>query len=316
MERSSAGTHARRWFAASILAFLATQTPLAQERFRVATYNVENYLLAAAGDRPAKSPAGRAKVRESIHAIRPDVIALQEIGGLSALHELQDSLRAEGLSLPHLEWVPGFDAHIQIAVLSRFPITGRRSHTNESFLMKGRRFQVSRGFAEIDIQVNPRYQFTLISAHLKSKRVSAEADEADLRDQEAQLLREKIDARLRKATNANLLVLGDFNDTKDSRPLERLIGRRTAIPLFDLRPAERNGDHQPNPLPYFEPRKITWTHHYGKEDTYSRIDFILASAGMRREWQPQGSYVLALANWGVGSDHRPVVAEFLAKDAP
>jgi endonuclease/exonuclease/phosphatase family metal-dependent hydrolase len=34
-----------------------------------------------------------------------------------------------------------------------------------------------------------------------------------LREQEARLLREKIDARLASDSEANLVVLGDFNDT-------------------------------------------------------------------------------------------------------
>ena len=127
------------------------------------------------------------------------------------------------------------------AVLSRFPITARRSHTNDSFLLSGRRFRVSRGFAEVDIQVTPNYSFTLIAAHLKSKRAVAQADEAELRLEEAKLLREKIDARLAANPNANLVVLGDFNDTKDSASTKAVIGR-DRHKLIDTRPAERNGD--------------------------------------------------------------------------
>ncbi|HZV36162.1 MAG TPA: hypothetical protein VFB72_16415, partial [Verrucomicrobiae bacterium] len=47
----------------------------AAETFRVATYNIENYLDQPSGSRPAKSAAAKAKVRESILAIHPDVIA-------------------------------------------------------------------------------------------------------------------------------------------------------------------------------------------------------------------------------------------------
>ena len=52
----------------------------------------------------------------------------------------------------------------------------------------------------------------------------------------------------------------------------------------------------------------------GTEDTYSRIDYILLSPGMAREWVKDETYVLALPNWGVGSDHRPLVATFVAED--
>jgi len=286
---------------------------LASEIFRVATYNLRNYLLEAAGGRPAKPAESRAKIRESLRALQADVVALQEVGGFEALMELRDGLRAEGLDYPEWELVTGFDTNIQLAVLSRLPIVARRPHTNDSFLWMGRRFQVRRGFLEVDIRVNPHYHFTLFNAHLKSRRVVPEADEADLRQQEALLLRQKIDARLAAHPNANIIVLGDFNDVKDSRPLRILRGRgRTA--LLDTRPAERNGDNLPSPTPGADPPHVTWTFYYAKEDTYSREDYILISPGMVPEWLRDQTYVLALPNWGLASDHRPIVAGFRAAD--
>ncbi|MBK7999793.1 MAG: endonuclease/exonuclease/phosphatase family protein [Verrucomicrobia bacterium] len=286
---------------------------MAAQTFRVATYNVENYIDAPAGTRPLKSAEGRAKIRESLRALNADVVAFQEMGSTNAFLELRASLKAEGLDYPHWEHVSGWDTNIHVAVLSKFPFSARRPHTNESFLLFGRRFRVSRGFAEVDVRVNNNYSFTLITTHLKSRRPVPEADEAELREQEAMILREKIDAILSKNPDANLVVLGDFNDTKDTKSTRAIIGRgRTA--LIDTRPAERNGDNRPNPNPRFEPRNITWTHHYGKEDTYSRIDYILLSRGMVNEWNKDESFVLALANWGAGSDHRPVVASFTAAD--
>jgi endonuclease/exonuclease/phosphatase family metal-dependent hydrolase len=284
----------------------------AAETFRVATFNLDNYLDAPVGTRPAKSAESKAKIRESLLAIKAHVLALQEMGGTNALHELRASLKAQGLDYPHWELVTGHDTNIHVAVLSQFPFTVCRPHTNESYLLFGRRFRVSRGFAEVDIQVTPKYSFTLFTAHLKSRRPVPEGDEAEMREQEALLLREKIDARLNANPNANLVALGDFNDTKDSSSTRALIGRKHV--LIDTRPAERNGDDQPNPNPRFDPRNITWTHYYGKEDTYSRIDYILLSRGMAREWNTNDTFVLALPNWGVASDHRPIVASFFAED--
>ncbi|MBP8258695.1 MAG: endonuclease/exonuclease/phosphatase family protein [Verrucomicrobia bacterium] len=285
----------------------------AAEPFTIATYNLENYLDAAAGTRPAKPAEARAKIRESLLAIRPDVVALQEMGSTNALAELREALGREGLHYPHWEHVAGFDTNIHVAVLSRFPIVARRPHTQNSFLLRGRRFHVSRGFAEVDIRVHPGYAFTLMVAHLKSRRIVPEADEAELREQEALQLRQIIDARLTANPHLNLAVLGDFNDTQDS-PSTRLILGRGALALTDTRPAERNGDTDPNPQPQFAPRHVTWTHFYGKEDTYGRIDYILLSRGMAREWDPSATYVLRMPNWGTGSDHRPIVAGFNAAD--
>ena len=296
-----------------VLALLLCARFAAAETFRVATYNVESYLAEDTKSRAAKSAEAKAKVRDSIRALKPDVLALQEMGSTNALLELRDSLKAAGLDLPYWEHITGFDTNIHVAVLSKFPFTARRPHADDSFLLSGRRFRVSRGFAEVDVQVNTNYSFTLITAHLKSKRAVAQADEAELRLEEAKVLREKIDARLAADPQANLVVLGDFNDTKDSASTKAVIGRGKAK-LVDTRPAERNGDNTPSPNPAWEPRNVTWTHYYGKEDSYSRIDFLLISPGLAREWVTSETCVLTLPNWGVGSDHRPIMATFEAED--
>lgn len=289
----------------------------AAEKFRIATFNVENYLDAPAGTRVAKSEAAKAKVRDSILAMSPDVLTLVEMGRTNALFELQSALKNAGLDLPYWEHVTGYDTNIHVAVLSRFPIISRHPHTNDTYLLFGRRFPVSRGFAEVAIQVNPHYQFTLLAAHLKSKRSIAEADEADMREQEALILREKIEAHLSVNPEQNLVVLGDFNDTKDSKSVKAILGRASSkTGLVDTRPAERNGDNLPSENPRWDPRNIAWTHFFGKEDTYSRIDYILLSKGMAKEWVKDETYVLASTNWGLASDHRPLLATFTAEDHP
>jgi endonuclease/exonuclease/phosphatase family metal-dependent hydrolase len=300
---------------AFLLAVLsAATTTLGAPRFKVATYNVENYLIEASGTRIPKPDSHRAKVVETILAIRPDVIAFEEMGRTNSLLELQARLKAGGLDLPHWEHVSGYDTNIFVAVLTRFPIVARHPHTNESFLLDGRRFRTSRGFLEIDLEPAPGYRFSLFSAHLKSKRSIANADEGDLREQEALLLRQKVEERLKAKPNANILVCGDFNDTKDSKALRTLLGRNSRLPLVDTRPVERNGDKAPSENPRWEPRHVSWTHFYGKEDTYSRFDYILLSSGMAHEWRTEGSYLPVIPDWGVGSDHRPVVCEFEAQD--
>ena len=163
----------------------------AAESLRIATYNVENYLDHPSGTRPAKSAAAKAKVCEGILALKPDVLALQEIGGTNALFELQSSLKSAGLDLPHWEYVEAFDTNIHVAVLSRFPFAARHPHANDSFLLGSRAFRVKRGFAQLEIQAAPDFTFTLIAAHLKSKVPTPEADESDLRLSEAKFCAKK-----------------------------------------------------------------------------------------------------------------------------
>jgi endonuclease/exonuclease/phosphatase family metal-dependent hydrolase len=277
--------------------------------FRVATFNIENYLEAPTEARPAKSATAKAAVCKSIVALKPDVIALEEVGASNALPELQGSLKKAGLDLPNWEMVEGSDPDIHVAVLSRFPIVARRPHTNEVFLLAGRRMRVCRGFVDVDIQVSPRFKFTLIAAHLKSRRPSEMADEEEWRYEEAVALRRVIDARLKEDAGRNLVVLGDFNDIKDSKPVRVVMGRGRSR-LFDTRPAERDGAMEKGR----DARDIAWTHFYAKEDDYSRIDYILLSHGMEREWLAGETYVLRSPDWGEASDHRPLVAGFVADD--
>jgi endonuclease/exonuclease/phosphatase family metal-dependent hydrolase len=289
-----------------LLGSLAAQA----DTFRVATYNVENYLDQPTESRKfVKSAKARAKVCESIRALNPDVLALEEMGSTNALLELRSSLKAKGLDFPWWEHVEGWDTNIHVAILSKLPIATRHPHTNENFLLDGRRFAVSRGIAEVTLQPTTNFSFTLIATHLKSRRPVPEADEAQLRLEEAKILRGIVDAHFQANPDARLIVLGDFNDVKDSESTKAVIGRGK-FKLTDTRPAERNGDTEPNEIARFEPRNVTWTHYYGKEDTYSRIDYILLSPAMAQHWVKKETCVLTMPNWGVGSDHRPIVAAF------
>jgi len=278
--------------------------------FRVATYNLENYLDQPTESRKhVKSVEAKAKIRESIKAMNPDVLALEEMGGTNALLELRASLKAEGQAFPYWEQVDGFDTNIHVAVLSKLPMVARRPHTNEMFLLDGKRMEVKRGFAEVDIRAATNFTFTLLVAHLKSRLITADADEAEERLGEAKVLRGIVDERLERDPEAKLVVLGDLNDAKDAASTREVIGRGKQK-LFDTRPAERNGDAAVSEPPYYEPRNVAWTYFYGKDDTYSRIDYILLTPGMKQHWVAGETFIPTIANWGTGSDHRPLVAGF------
>ena len=282
--------------------------------FRVATYNVENYLDQPTESRPhVKSNDAKAKIRESIESIKPDVLALEEMGTTNALMELRGSLKADGLDYPFWEQVQGADTNIHIAVLSRLPIVAHRSHTNELFLLDGRQFRVERGFTEVDIQAATNFTFTLIAAHLKSRRPVPDADEAEERLGEAKILRDIVDERFKADPDARLIVAGDFNDVKDSDSVKTIIGRGK-FKLTDTRPAERNGDNAPAENSNYDPRNVVWTEYYGKEDIYTRMDYIFISPALAHDWVKVETYIPTIPNWGVGSDHRPIAATFKADD--
>lgn len=280
------------------------------ETVRIATYNLENYLDQPVQGRSSKSSEAKGKIRENIRALRPDVVAVQEIGSLAALEELQSSLGDEGLKLPYRQFVTGRDTNIYVGILSRLPFTAERPHTNETFLYRGRRYRTSRGFGEVKIQLTNGYTFTLFAAHLKSRRPAAEADESELRVNEARLLRELIDARLAEDPQANIIVVGDLNETRNAPAVRVLIGRGKTR-LTDVRPTELNGRQRAGEA---SDREVSWSHYFATEDTYSRIDYILVSQGMARELDRNETYVLDVPDWGLASDHRPLLSTFRAAD--
>ena len=72
---------------------------------------------------------------------------------------------------------------------------------------------------EVSLQVNQDYSFTLINAHLKSKRAVAVADQAEMRLEEARALRRLVDKRLTRNPKENLLLVGDLNDSPANDPI-------------------------------------------------------------------------------------------------
>ncbi len=295
-----------------VICSLLTLCSKAAETFTVATYNVENYFLSAFGNRKAKAEISRAKVVESIVSVDPDVLALQEMGRKGALMELKQRLFQRGLDYSHAIWLAGPDPAIHLAVLSRFPVVRNHSKTNVTYLLDKKRFQVRRGFVELDIQVGADYKFTLFNAHLKSMRRVGLADQAEMRLHEARALRLLVEKRLEVNPNENILLMGDLNDTPSRDPIKVLTGKHS-LKLIDLRPSEKNditreivkkgGDTS---------RRVTWTHFYKTEDQFSRLDYIMASRGMMHELVSSCVYVMT--DWGTASDHRPVVARFVAKE--
>jgi endonuclease/exonuclease/phosphatase family metal-dependent hydrolase len=310
--RDGAALPQARWAFGLLLFLLVRQEALhatAGQPVIVVSYNVENFHIRPYGSRPVKSVESRSRVAEFLIAIHPDVVAFQEMGEEAALDSLQSALKEGGLNLPHREHLGGWDTNIFVAVLSRFPIVSRQPHTNDSFVLDGRRFHSSRSTIEVGLEVAPGQRWTLLTTHLKSKRPVPNADEAELREQEARLLRGHVDDLLRENPLMPLIVCGDFNDTPDSKPIRQVIGTGRHA-LTDTRPAEPGSSELEDGEDSKHSRRVTWTHFYGQEDTYSRIDYILISRALKRSWSPQKSHVFAHPAWGEASDHRPVVCAF------
>lgn len=270
------------------------------ERITVATYNLENYLSA---DRVVdgvyhreypKPEDEKTALRTVIRAINADVIAFQEMGTLPYLRELQRDLAKEGCEYRFAELLEGKDADRHVAVLSRRPFTAVTRHTDLTFNYFKAPETVKRGLLEVRVKVGSA-DLAIFAVHLKSRFTDRSDDpmSALRRAGEATAVRDRVLSEFADPDSERFLIVGDFNDVPKSRPLAALT-RRGKTKIADL-------------LSAVDSRGEIWTHFYRKEESYSRIDYILASPGLTDEVVGGRARIVDLPETLLASDHRPVV---------
>lgn len=280
----------------------ATDPASAQAGLKFMAYNVENWLTMDrfVDNKPLKnSPKPESEKKATIEIIlkhQPDVIGLCEIGEATDLAEIQSSLKAAGLDLPHSHYTGGSDSVRHLGLLSRFPIVSTAKPAEVEFQMQGQTYAINRGILDASITAKGK-SYRFLGVHLKSKRAVDAFDQEEMRVHEARLLRRHVDSILSTDPQARLVVYGDFNDTRPTKTFKAVTGSYndpgylTAIPFKD-----KQGD--------------AWTHHWAPHDIYSRIDFVLVSRALRPEVDFRSSYLVDDADWNKASDHRAMMAIF------
>lgn len=273
------------------------------EELVVATYNVRNYLSmdrVAVGryrkDFP-KPASETAVVRETIRAVAPDFIALQEIGSAGHLKELQTDLKNEGLAYRHSALLEAADPDRRLAALWNIDQPYRvLRHDDLEIRYFGGIVQVSRGLLEVEF-ADDVGKWSVFIVHLKSKYTNRDDDIQSLRRRtlEARAARDRILQRYPDPAKSRFLVVGDFNDTLGSAPMRAFWNRGDLKICQDVLCKDERGE--------------IWTHYYKKEGTYSKVDYILRSTGFRALGSAEGViHDRKNAYWG--SDHRLVWASF------
>jgi len=274
----------------------------AENEFSVMTYNLHRYGLEDRdGDGQKNNPKPeeeRKAVLAIIAAVNPDVLAVQEIGNEMVLAEFRQDLEALGVKLNHVEYLHRGRQQNNMAVLSRFPIVSRQSHVDDTYSIGDAKLNVGRGFIDVDIQIHAEYTFRLITAHLKAK-VYHQLGQTEMRRNEARLLNKHVRKALSTRPALNLLVVGDLNDTYQSRAMSEVVGKNKRI-LFDLRPVDYVG--------------TVWSEFSRITDAYDRIDYILASRYMMPEMVREKTHAVIHPDMFLASDHRPLVAVFSSRD--
>lgn len=283
-----------------LVAVLVFLSALVAQALTVATYNVENYLVT---DRMVdgvfrkeypKPEAEKAALRQAIKAISPDVLAMQEMGTQPFLDELQRDLRAEGVDYPHAIVLQAADADRHVALLSRVPLKEVRRHDQVPTKYLGETDVVKRGVLEATF-VTTEGEVTIFVVHLKSRRTERKDDPegAAQRSAEAEAVRDLVLERFPDPAQAKFVICGDWNDTRGSRAVRAMQKRGDMVVGEILRAYDSRGE--------------TWTHFYRREDSYSRIDYLLVSPGLLPFVARKGTAeIFDGVEIGAASDHRPV----------
>ncbi|PTY06984.1 endonuclease/exonuclease/phosphatase family protein [Opitutaceae bacterium EW11] len=278
------------------------------EQLTVATYNLENYLATdrffdGAYRRGFPKPeAEKTALRAVIRAANADVLAVEELGARPYLKELQRDLRRDGCDYPYAELLEADDPDRHVAVLSRRPFASVTRHTDLKLKYFGAQEAVKRGLLEVRFAVAGG-EVAVFIVHLKSRFTDRSDDplSAVRRAGEAEAIRDRVLQRFPEPQKARFLIVGDFNDAPGSRPLRALCQRGSV----------RIGE----PLPAEDSRGETWTHRFRKEDSYSRVDYVVVSPGLKDAVAAGRARIVdVLPQTRDASDHRPVLVTLQLPD--
>ncbi|ACB76064.1 endonuclease/exonuclease/phosphatase family protein [Opitutus terrae] len=283
---------------------------LRADSLTLATYNVENYVatnrMTEDGFRRdyPKPEAQKRALRRVLLAIDADIVVLQEIGDEPYLHELRRDLAKSGLDYPHATLLAAADPDRHQALLSKRPLLAVTPHARLEFPYLGATEAVKRGLLEVRVATSAG-ELTIFAVHLKSRFTErADDSQSELRRVgEATAIRDVVLARMGDPGNARFVILGDFNDDKASKPVQRLL-QRGSVRIASL-------------LPVSDSRGDTWTYHYRRRDSYTRVDHILVSPALAPAVAQHRAWIADLDGVNEASDHRPVVVKLdFAESSP
>ena len=266
---------------------LLISTPTQGKNLRIASLNLKNYLwmdrwIERRYHHEAFKPPEELKALQSaILEIKPDILAVQEIGTETDLERLRKSLNNHGLFYPYTTLVKGPDPIRRLAILSKEPFE-KVAHIKR---LKVKRFPKSwliRGLGQVHFRTNST-PWILWVVHFKSHRTVFKSDPKSKkqRENEATKLAEFLVRQHPKATG---LLLGDFNDPPHSTTLQHFTEKHAEFfQLIDCRDAQLKN----------------WTLQL-RDGSKHTFDLMLAFGGFETYIQQPGH----IAKKTQGSDHR------------
>ncbi len=268
---------------------IGLETP-EKDVLRVASYNVEN-LFDAIDDpvkrdegTPPKSHEDMLKLANALRSADADVVSLQEVENIEILNEFLDTYLPD--LYPYRVLVEGNDIRgIDVAVISKHPITGAVSHKDDRIPMEdGSTTRFRRDFLRADIMVRGM-PFSVYSTHFKAQSGGQRAD--DVRLAEAKEARRIIERDAAMFPNRRYVVTGDFND----------------VPSSDVGSVFLGGDD-----PFLNSALESETNKITHPVTYRTIDYLLYPDHMKDSFA--GGGIQRLPDNERGSDHYLIYGDF------
>lgn len=265
----------------------------------LATYNILN--LFDSEDDPYHADEGtRPKPRtelqylaQSLATLDADLVAMQEVENRGYLERFVNVFLPD-LGYDHVVHFEGNDLRgIDVCLISRLPIGPVRSHRHLRFTgPEGEVRKFNRDVIAVTVEPPGGQSFDVWVVHLKSNSGGREFAEP-VRLAEAEELRRLLDEELEQNPDARFVVMGDFNDTWDSKTLQTIVG---------------SGDNKLWSVASDSLSEETVTYNTGQYR--SMIDFILCSPAMAEDYVKGSARVIAGSPETTGSDHNPVAATF------
>lgn len=198
----------------------------------------------------------------ALREVNADIVALQEIESLPILDAFNTKYLGT-MKYRHRILIDSFDPRkIDVAILSRFPIMGVKSHRQERNASNSA-WLFSRDCLVVTLDVNGKELFLYIN-HFKSMmegRDETHGRRKEQVDRVASILDERWQAKKYKG---NFAVLGDFNDYPEGN---------TALTSLIQHPGLENVVKR-------LPPDDQWTHFYADKNEYKQLDYILLSKSL------------------------------------
>lgn len=259
------------------------------DTLRVCTWNLNNYNINRRNvDRKwcfaPKSEEEKQMLCDTIAKIKPDVLLVNEIGGIDYLSELQSMLARAGQIYKHI-FVGNSNAVSRLGILSKY-------HPNRTFdfnplplKVMGKNSISPRGAVGMEFDYG-RGKLYIFSVHLKSKIGAKKQDEKFTAFRFAEI--RAIDSRVFNVAGTSPLLLGgDFND----EPTPILLRNFFRQNLFLVPQSDSMGR--------------TYTYYWKRRGISFQYDFFVANSSMGKKLKLPAS----IQDNSRGSDHRPVYVD-------